>query len=253
MLIVIMGLVGLLAGGIINALADCLPEREPLARPRCSHCHTSYPLTGWLALSRSFLYQGKCPACGQKEHWRGRVLEISTVGLFTILPLFITHPITLVVTAFYTAVLLLIIVIDLEHRLILHVVTFPVTLLALLLTFINPDNNLLLAVTGAAAGFISFFLLYQLGILLFGPGALGFGDVTLAMTMGAMLGLHRIIFALIIGIVLGGIISLFILLIRRSAARSYLPYGQYLATGGIVMLIWGNQILAWYIGSVEGG
>lgn len=245
---IILGILGLVVGGVINVLADDLPERGRISRPRCPHCHTPYPLTGWLVLSRMLFYQGKCPTCHKPAHWRGLAIELSTILLFALLPFFVTPTVTLFITAFFIAVLLLIIVIDLEHRLILHIITFPVTGIALLSTFINPDNSFLLAITGAVAGFIIFYLFYWLGMKLFGEGALGFGDVTLAMTMGAMLGLHRILFALIIGIVLGGVISVLLLLTRRSSSRSYLPYGQYLAVGGIIMLIWGNQILDWYIG-----
>lgn len=249
---IVLAFLGVVAGGLINGLADDLPERGAVSRPRCPHCHTVYPIPGWLGLTRFLFYGGKCPACSKTTHWRYPAVEISTALLWAIVPLVITHPITIALTVFYIAVLVLIIVIDLEHRLILHVVTFPVTLLALLTAFINPDNHPLLALTGAAAGFIIFYILYRLGMLLFGPGALGFGDVTLAMTMGAMLGLLRIPFALIIGILLGGLISVLLLLTRRSSARSYLPYGQYLAIGGIIMLIWGNRILDWYIGPVVG-
>ena len=245
----LLALIGVFVGGVINILADDLPERKGISRPRCIHCHTPYPLTGWLTLTRWPLHRGQCPTCHQPTPWRGPAVEISTALLFALLPAIITHPVTLGVTAFFIAVLNLIIVIDLEHRLILHVVTFPVTLLALLTTFINPDNRLDFALIGAVFGFICFYLLYLLGTFLFGSGALGFGDVTLAMTMGAMLGIHRIIFAFIIGIVLGGIISLLLLASRRFTTRTYLPYGQYLALGGIIMLIWGNQILDWYIGS----
>ena len=244
----ILAICGLLVGGIINGLADDLPERKGVARPRCPHCQTPYTLTAWLGLSRWLLHQKKCPACDKPTHWRYPVVEISTALLWAVVPLVVMDPITVAFTALFIAILLLIIVIDLEHRLILHVVTFPATLLALLSSFVNPDNSPLAALLGAAAGFLIFYLLYLLGTFLFGPGALGFGDVTLAMTMGAMLGLLRIPFALIIGILLGGVISILLLLLRRSSARTYLPYGQYLAIGGIIMLIWGNQILDWYIG-----
>ncbi len=251
---IVLAVLGLVAGGVINGLADDLPERMGVSRPRCPQCHTVYPIPGWLGLTRFLFYGGKCPACGKRTHWRYPVVELSTACLWAIVPLVISEPITLILTAFFIAVLVLIIVIDLEHRLILHVVTFPTTLLALLTAFINPDtdNNPLLALLGAMTGFIIFYLLYRLGMFLFGPGALGFGDVTLAMTMGAMLGLLRIPFALIIGILLGGIVSILLLLTRRSSARSYLPYGQYLAIGGIIMLIWGKHILDWYLGPVVG-
>ena len=108
------------------------------------------------------------------------------------------------------------------------------------------DNGPLLAAFGAVVGFIFFFLAYLLGRRLFGPGALGFGDVTMATMMGAMLGFQRIFFALVLGILLAGLWGLIVLLSRRGSRRTYFAYGPFLALGGMVMIIWGNQIYAWF-------
>ncbi len=169
---------------------------------------------------------------------------------FACLPLFIGDPIVLVVDAAYIAILLLIIVIDLEHRLILNVVVYPATLLALGGSLLLPprENTLPAALAGAVVGFALFYALYWLGGRLFGRGALGFGDVKLAMLLGAMLGFHRILYVLVLAIVLGGAVSILLLLAGRAGRRTYLPYGQYLAIAGIVMLIWGSAIMAWYGG-----
>jgi leader peptidase (prepilin peptidase)/N-methyltransferase len=96
-------------------------------------------------------------------------------------------------------------------------------------------------------GFVIFFALYLLGGRLFGPGALGFGDVTLSMTLGAMLGLHRIIFALVFAILLGGLISLLLIATGRFNLRSRVAYGPFLAIAGLLMIAWGMDVLAWYI------
>ena len=98
----------------------------------------------------------------------------------------------------------------------------------------------------AVAGFI-FYVIYWVGGRLFGDGALGFGDVKLAMLLGAMLGFHRIFFGLLLGVLFGGLISLLLLLTRRVSRHDALPYGQYLALAGIIMLIWGKQIVLWYL------
>jgi leader peptidase (prepilin peptidase)/N-methyltransferase len=71
----------------------------------------------------------------------------------------------------------------------------------------------------------------------------------LAMAMGAMLGLHRVIFALTLAILLGGVGSALLILTRRFHRRSYVPYGPYLAVAGVILLLWGEQIVAWYAGT----
>jgi prepilin signal peptidase PulO-like enzyme (type II secretory pathway) len=245
---VLFALIGLLVGGLLNVLADDLPARVRPKRPHCPHCNHTYGLTGWLAVGR-LLQGGKCPNCGQPARRRAVWLEIGMALVFAALPALIEPGMDLVIYAVYAAVLILIIVIDIEHRLILHVVTFPTTLFALAASLFLSDNSIIAAVLGAVAGFILFYVAYVVGRRLFGAGAFGFGDVTLAMTMGAMLGLHRVIFALVLGVLLGGLWSLIGMVSGRMTRFSYFAYGPFLAVGALLMLVWGNAVLQWYTGS----
>jgi leader peptidase (prepilin peptidase) / N-methyltransferase len=243
-------LLGFLVGIVINALADALPRRRGLKPPHCPRCDYRYGPAHRSVTLRRLLGVRQCPQCGQAIGLRGPLVEIGTALVFALLPAIFDVWSNLLINALYIAVLILIIVIDLEHRLILDVVTLPMTGLALLFSFAltNDQNNIWLAVLGAVTGFLLFYFAYWIGQLMFGPGALGFGDVKLALLMGAMLGFHRIIFALILGILLGGLISALLLASRRFNRNQYLPYGQYLALAGIVMILWGVQFVEWYIG-----
>ncbi len=234
--------IGLLVGSLINVLADDLPARVNPQRPHCIRCGHVYPPSSWLAISRQFR-EGVCPQCGRPAGRRGLYLEIGTALLFAALPWLLQPPINLVIYSIYIAILILVIVIDLEHRLILHVVTFSATGFALLASMLLTDTNLRLSLTGAAAGFVFFFIAYLIGNKFFGAGALGFGDVTLSMTMGAMLGLQRILFALVLGIFLAGLWGLIAVLGGKLGRRSYFPYGPFLAVAGIATIIWGNQLV----------
>lgn len=172
------------------------------------------------------------------------------MATFAALPLFVSDMPRLLIDALFVSILILIIVIDLEHRLILTVVTFPTTIITVFLLswFSFTEINFIQSISGAAVGFTVFYLLYLFGVWTFGEGALGFGDVMLSMTMGAMLGFPMIIPALLVGVLLGGVGSLILILGRTVGLSSYTPYGQYLAMGGIIMLIWGPQIVDWYFG-----
>lgn len=244
MLNALFALIGLAAGVIINILADSLPERLRPQRPFCQQCGHVHAGFGALAIARR-----RCAHCGAPTRLRLLLVEVGTAVLFTALPSLIPDLRNLIINSLYIAILILVIVIDLENKLILDVVTLPATALAILGSFVvtADENNWRLSLVGAAVGFVLFFIFYWIGQKIFGPGALGFGDVKLSMTLGAMLGFHRIFFTLILAIFLGGVVSLIILLLnRRVNARSYLPYGQYLAVAGIVMLLWGVQVFQWY-------
>jgi leader peptidase (prepilin peptidase)/N-methyltransferase len=236
--------IGIIVGGLINVLADDLPVREKPRAPHCPRCGYVYGPARWLALSRRIL-GGHCPDCDLATRKRALAVEICTALLFALLPLFIEPLADLIIYSVYVAVLILIIVIDVEHRLILHVVTVPTTIFALIASLFLTDNNPLLALAGAATGFLFFLVIYWIGQRFFGPGAFGFGDVTLAMTMGAMLGLQRVFFALIIGVLLAGLFAIVALVSGKLKLRGHFAYGPYLAIGGILMIIWGNEIYNW--------
>lgn len=242
MLNVLFALIGLLVGVVVNVLADDLPRRQRPSLPHCHTCQRPYPLWQWLGV-------GRCAQCGAQLRWRVPLVVGATAVLFAILPSLIAHPVDLLVNALYTAVFILIIVTDLEHRLILDVVTIPTTLLAIALSLVVTDNSWQSALLGTAVGLGFFALIYWGAQLIYGAGsaAFGLGDVKLAMAMGAMLGFHRVLFAYVLGILLGGAVSLLVLLLRRNR-RLYLPYGQYLAIAAIIMLLWGGQIARWYAG-----
>ncbi len=245
MLNILFAFIGLIVGVLINMLADALPERERPQRPFCLQCGHVHQGIGFLALTRR-----RCAQCGAATRKREWLVEVGTAVLFAILPALIPETRNLIVNSIHIAILILVIVIDLENKLILNKITFPAAALAVLGSFIvTPDqNNWKLSLAGAAVGFIVFYLFYQIGRWLFGEGALGYGDVKLSMAMGAMLGFHRIFFALMLAIVLGGAVSLLVILVNRKVnTRTYLPYGQYLAAAGIAMLIWGVQVFQWYV------
>jgi prepilin signal peptidase PulO-like enzyme (type II secretory pathway) len=151
----------------------------------------------------------------------------------------------LLVTCVYFGLFILILVTDMEHRLILHVVTLPAIAFALLASFVTVSP--VAAFLGAAIGFLVFFAIYLVGGLVFGAGAMGFGDVTLSTFIGAAVGFPIVIVALLAGISAGGIITLFLLLTRIRRLRSKIPYGPFLLIGATIALLWGDQIIAWYL------
>jgi len=241
MLNLLFALIGLFVGVVINALADDLPQRKRPSLPHCHACSQPYLLLQWMGM-------GQCTACGAAPRRRVLWVVAGTAVLFALLPSLIANPINLAVNSLYIAVLILITITDLEHKLILDVMTLPMTAVALLFSLFVSDNSFLAALLGALVGFVLFFAVFRVGQAMFGPGALGFGDVKLALALGAMLGLHRILFAVTLAILLGGAVTAVLLLSRRFSRTSYLPYGQYLTIAGIIMLVWGTQVVAWYVG-----
>jgi prepilin signal peptidase PulO-like enzyme (type II secretory pathway) len=145
-------------------------------------------------------------------------------------------------------IFLLIIVIDIEHRLILHVVTFPTGVLFFLFAGVNPDLTFTRSLMGGAFAFILFIGLYLLGGL-FGRWmarrrgmdpeevAFGFGDVTLATVIGLLLGFPAVIEALVRGILYAGFFSIgyliYLSIRKRYSTFIPIPYGPFLILGAL--------------------
>ena len=136
------------------------------------------------------------------------------------------------VLSVYAVIFTLVIFIDLDHHLILNVVLAPAAIFALLVAPTMPDLNLGRAIVGAVVGFV---LLLLPALIM--PGGLGAGDVKLAGFLGLAVGFPGVLTTLLAGIILGGLVTAGLLLSRRIGRRDYLPYGPFLITGAVLVIM----------------
>lgn len=239
-MIILYPLFGLITGAFLNLAADELPQRRSLGSPRCPYCGQNHLLPEWIAVFSFLLLRGRCQYCRAPLSLRRPLLELGTMLAFAFLwQRYGPTPLLLLFT-FYICILFLILVIDLEHRLILNVVILPAILIAGIGSLISPGP--LSALAGGLIGFTSFYL-----IALVRKGGMGGGDVKLAAFIGLATGFPSIIVALLIAILAGGATALVLVLTRVKGLKSYIPYGPFLVVGGVVALIYGPQIVAWYL------
>ena len=145
-------------------------------------------------------------------------------------------------TAFYIVILFLILLVDISERRILNALALPGTLLAILAGLADGRDTFLAAFFGAALGFLFFYALYLIGGRFYSSTALGFGDVKLAMLLGAIMGIQQVLIVLSLGMLLAGSASIILLLDKRGNRQSTIPYGAFLAIAGIISLIWTNIV-----------
>ncbi len=144
------------------------------------------------------------------------------------------------IKSLWVAVLVQVIFFDLEHRLILDRLMFPMMVAALVLSIWTPHlgwKQSLLA--GLAAGFI-FLAIALLGAFAFRTEVMGFGDVKLALFIGLTLGFFATLQALVLGVVLAGVISVALIAFRLKGLRDTIAYGPYLCAGAIWVLLVGG-------------
>ena len=147
----------------------------------------------------------------------------------------------------YGAILALIIITDLEHRLILNVVTYPAMVLGLVGSFFVPGVTWWSALIGGGIGLVFFFLVALVGHAVFGAGAMGGGDVKLAAFVGIVTGYPLVIEAIVLTMLLGAVISLFLLITGIRKLQDHVPYGHFLVAGALITLLWGYRIAEWFL------
>lgn len=271
---IIVAVIGLLAGGVVNLLADDLPHRRS---PRLPHYpdNTARPLIAWLGLT-AFLFGKRASLGGAKLSWRYPLTEIATALLMVLViiktsegqPLQQVSDLQRAFWLLYMAIFVLITVIDIEHKLILFVVIIPSAIMAAadaLLTPTQQGPDLGEALIGGVMGFGVFFLMYNGGFLftyLMGKlrgeeittVAFGYGDVMMATLSGLMLGWKALIFAMFITVFLGAFGAIIYLLTRSLLGKRYsmftaIPYGPYIVLGTLIMLLFSTEVSAILLGN----
>jgi leader peptidase (prepilin peptidase)/N-methyltransferase len=246
---------GILISYLVNYLADVLPKQRKFIRPICIKCDKPF---SW----REYLFFISCSGCQQKRNFRSYII-LSTGIIFSILlwlfpPARLGYWLGLLVFVYFC----LVVVIDIENRLILHVVNLVGAIIGLMAGTIR--FNLTTALLGGVAGFLIMLFFYWFGVLFSrfrarklgyddGEEALGFGDVFLSVVLGLMLGWPLIIYGLLLGILLGGLFSLvlilFLLATHRYQTMTVLTaYGPYLVVGAM-LLIYFPQTLTLLLGN----
>ena len=234
-MIVLYALTGVLVGSGLNWLSHRLPRYAtsrvvtPLATP--------YTLAVWQLLKARLNRQPL--AALPRTQWIGVAAELISAIFFAVLELrFGLSPDSLGVAAIGSA-LILIALIDVHYRLVLDVLIYPAIALTLLIRLTSPETTLLTTLLGGAIG-LSMFLLAAL----LRPGELGGGDVKLAALIGLMFGFPHVLWALLLGIMAGGVFAVG-LLARRHSRKLQIPYAPFLCLGAIIALLY-NPLAAFF-------
>ncbi len=261
--LILAGLAGLAAGAVVNALADYLPSARVAAVEEQAHAPAPLqphypdravrPVLAWSGVVAFLTGRRQSPG-GARLTWRQPLVEVFLAVTFVlVLGRFGWN----LQTAFYwviLAIMALVTVIDVEHKLVLFVVMLPAWLIAILESALTPEPPPVLrdALLGGALGFGLFFFMFLGGIVFSRVSrtneiAFGFGDVMLGVFSGLLLGWQPIFFALVLTILLGALGALAFLgskLISRTGYSMFtaLPYGPYIVAATLFVMFWRDEI-----------
>jgi leader peptidase (prepilin peptidase)/N-methyltransferase len=242
--LVAVGLLGLIIGSFLNVVIWRLPRGESLARPNstCPSCGArikpwdNVPVLSWLLL------RARCRSCGAAISPRYPLVEALTGAVFVAVALARGVEDDLAVWLPFAAVLIAVAGIDLDHRIIPNRIVVPAAVWGLVATILFRPGNVDDGLIAGAAAFLALFL-----AALAYPAGMGMGDVKLAGVMGLYLG-SAVAPAMLVAFLSGSIVGLAIVAREgRDARKKGVPFGPFLALGGLIGLLAGPELVDLYV------
>ncbi len=248
-------LLGLTVGSFLYLCICRLPADEPLVgQPaRCPACRARLAWPDIIPVVGYFRLRGRCPYCRAPFAARRALVELA-VGVLFAWCFAVFGPGAIFVKAIILASFLVVItVIDYDHRLILDrvVVALAATGIAVNLALhLNVDPGPFTAqIVGPPSmlygGILGGIVMLVLALV---PGSgMGGGDIKFAAALGLWFGWQLTIPMLFLSFVFGGLGAALLMLFKRKGRKDYMPYGPYIAAGAFATMLYGPQIIAWYL------
>lgn len=236
----------------LNTPIDSFPEKYNLVVPgsACPKCKTSIkpwhnlPVFGWLML------KGKCAACHAPISARYPIIEFITGLLVATLAWHFGPSWQFVFASILTFVLVALTGIDLDEMLLPDQMTLPLLWLGLIInlnhTFASPTD----AIIGAAAGYLSLWSIFWLFKILTGKEGMGYGDFKLLAVFGAWLGWQMMPLVILLSSLVGALVGITMIVSKRLKQGHPIPFGPYIAAAGWIALLFGQQIVDWYLSTL---
>jgi leader peptidase (prepilin peptidase)/N-methyltransferase len=236
---------GMVLGSFVTVVAHRVPRGESIVGPRsrCPACgaqiaaYDNVPLFSWLAL------RGRARCCGARISARYPLTELALGCVYAATVLVLHHdPTQLALGLVFVTTLAAVTLTDLERRISPNKILLVAALLGVAIAAIGDPGSLPeRALAALAAG--GLLLLAALAY----PRGMGLGDVKLAAVMGLFLG-RNVAPAILVALLSGSIVGLAMIARGGPAARKQaIPFGPFLALGGIVGLLAGNELVEWYL------
>lgn len=236
---------GAVIGSFLNVCIFRLPAETSIVKPssRCPYCRHPIRYYDNIPIISYILLGGKCRDCGGKISWRYPLVELIT-GVLSLL-LFIKFGLTLKFLAFFifTAVLIVITFIDLDHQIIPDVLSLPgipVFFLAAVFIVKLPWMEALLGLLIGGGVLLTIALVYE---LISKREGMGGGDIKLLAMIGGFLGWKSLIFLLLFSSFSGAIIGVAAMIIKKQDTKYAVPFGPFLSAAAVAYIFAGDAFM----------
>jgi len=242
---------------ISSTPADDLPEGRfdlTVPRSRCPTCdHQITALQNIPVLSYLFL-GGKCGNCKAPISRRYPAIELLTAVLSGVVAWRFGFGWEAAAGIALTWTLIVVSMIDIDHQIIPDSISLPLIWAGLFLSLFHPHEGAQIlfvdsqtAIAGGLAGYLSLWSIYHLFRLLTGKEGMGYGDFKLLAALGAWLGWQMLPLIILLSAVVGAISGILMIVIKRHERSVPIPFGPYLAAAGWIAMLYGPQIMNWYL------
>lgn len=240
---------GLCLGSFANVVIYRLPKGESVVKPRsrCGSCgkpvvwYDNIPLLSWIFL------RARCRRCRAKISWRYPLVEILSGLLFTGLFYRYGWSFQLLESLVFAWGLLVVSFIDFDHMILPDEFTLSGIVIGLVGSFFNPNRDFISAVIGVLLGGGFLYAIAAIYYAFRKEEGMGGGDIKLLAWIGAVLGWPAIPFVILASSLIGSVVGIAVMAVRKSGLKTSIPFGPYLALAALIYLFGGGEVGTWYI------
>lgn len=249
MITALVALFGLAVGSFLNVCIHRLPIGQSVVRPP-SHCpgcgrtiawYENVPVVSYIALG------ARCRGCGVRISPIYPLVELATAALFVGAYLLFGLGPLLVPRLLFGCAMIVLLVTDLQHRLLPNAITIPGIVAGFLFSLTAPPGWVDSLIGAAAGAGLLLGIAWTYARLRHEEG-LGMGDVKMLAMIGAFLGWKLMLVTLVLSSLTGSVVGLALIGSGRGGMKYALPFGTFLALGALVAAVYGDRLLAWYMG-----
>lgn len=256
---VIVFVYGLIFGSFLNVVIYRMHELETIVNSR-SHCMKCKKILNWydlVPLLSFLLLRGKCRNCKEEISLQYPLVELSTAVLLTLTYIFASGRgvstgwlvADTIVYSLLIGSLIVIFMSDLKEYIIPDEIVWPS--IGLALVYLGVRGWMFDGVWGVEKLLLGVVVVAGVPALISVPSKgkwMGYGDITLGVLLGLIVGYPLVILSMMLAFILGGITGVVLLVMKAKKMSSAVPFGPFLITGAIVALFWGQRIIDWYLG-----